>query len=168
MRQAYTSLEIAHFLEFSESLFKTPFLSGTVIYVILDHKSGSSQRNAPRVFHTYVSALQWSLVCSFITLLTEWHSPWTCKNLWNGFQSLTSQHSIREHAPQASPWACSCLLLESHIVFSELMLLSLFSFCFSENPFHLKAANFTLCWINLHFGRQYLYSKQYIVKITHF
>ena len=49
------------------------------------------------------------------------------------------------------------------------MLLSLFSFCFSENPFHVKAANFTLCRImNLHLGRQYLYSKQYIVKITHF
>ena len=39
MRQVYTSLKIAHFLEFSESSFKTPFLSCTVIYVILDHKS---------------------------------------------------------------------------------------------------------------------------------
>ena len=75
---AYTSLKIAHFLEFPESSSKTPFfhvpwsewswitnpnpdppdgthpktsfLSCTVISVILDHKSksGSSQRNAPQ------------------------------------------------------------------------------------------------------------------------
>ena len=49
--RAYTSLKIAHFLEFSESSSKTPFLSCTVICVILDHKtwSGSSQRNAPLI-----------------------------------------------------------------------------------------------------------------------
>ena len=42
---------MAHFLEFSESSSKTPFLSCTVICVILDHKSwsGSSQRNAPLI-----------------------------------------------------------------------------------------------------------------------
>ena len=50
--RAYTSLKIVHFSEFSESSSKTPFLSCTVICVILDHKSksGSSQRNAPIVF----------------------------------------------------------------------------------------------------------------------
>ena len=37
--RAYTSLKIAHFLEFSESSPKTPFLLCTVICVILDHKS---------------------------------------------------------------------------------------------------------------------------------
>ena len=37
--RAYTSLTIAHFLEFSESSSKIPFLSCAVICVILDHKS---------------------------------------------------------------------------------------------------------------------------------
>ena len=36
---AYKSLNIAHFLKFSESSSKTPFLSCTVICVILDYKS---------------------------------------------------------------------------------------------------------------------------------
>ena len=46
--RAYKTLNMAHFLEFSESSSKTLFLTCTVICVILDHKSksGSSQRNA--------------------------------------------------------------------------------------------------------------------------
>ena len=45
------------------------------------------------------------------------------------------------------------------------MLLSLFSFCFSENPFHVKAANFTLCRImNLHVGRQYYIQNNKLLK----
>ena len=53
--ELYTGLKIAHFLEFSESSSRIPFLSCTVICVILDHKSKprSPQRNTPQDYSSF-------------------------------------------------------------------------------------------------------------------
>ena len=66
--ELYTGLKIAHFLEFSESSSRIPFLSCTVICVILDHKS--KPRSPPKEHTLRLLQFQWApllwLNCNYL------------------------------------------------------------------------------------------------------